>query len=265
MESCAQKLYLTSNFNLALWTSEVRRTLRGVLPPLTSMFFVFCRKRRLTDSRACWGHSWNQLMAVQFTMAGNFLLRILSLFPTGEKQRVTWDIRKGAGDQEGIREIHREADMSSDCWSPRKLKSMLNSDRIFPCEPILLAKRSITPGLLCAGEGPVCRGKWYPRRDAQSNKCIASPPPPPETVQRNSFQLITSCSPLCLCPCPAVFLYLKLSPDSVYEELPAVLSAVQETLAFDLVPHVAYDVLDLIIRVEIWDLTWGRVGHKWVA
>ena len=50
---------------------------------------VFCRKWRLTDSRACFGHSWNQLMAVQFTMAGNFLLRTLSLGPTGEKQRVT--------------------------------------------------------------------------------------------------------------------------------------------------------------------------------
>lgn len=55
----------------------------------------------------------------------------------------------------------------------------------------------------------------------------------------------------------SVFLYLKLSPDSVYEELPAVLSAVNETLAFDFIPHIAYDILHLIIRVEIWDLAWG--------
>lgn len=60
-----------------------------LLFPLTSMPSVFCRKRRLTDSRACCGHSWNQSMAVQFTMAGNLLLRTLSLLPTGEKQRVT--------------------------------------------------------------------------------------------------------------------------------------------------------------------------------
>lgn len=55
----------------------------------------------------------------------------------------------------------------------------------------------------------------------------------------------------------SVLLYLKLSPDSVYEELPAVLSAVEETLAFDLIPHIAYNVLHLVVRVEIGDLTWG--------
>lgn len=65
-----------------------------LLCPLTSMSSVFCRKRKLTDSRACCGHSWNQSMAVQFTMAGNFLLRTLSLVPTGEKQRVTWEGRR---------------------------------------------------------------------------------------------------------------------------------------------------------------------------
>lgn len=54
-----------------------------------------------------------------------------------------------------------------------------------------------------------------------------------------------------------VFPYLKLSPDSLYEELPAVLSAVNESLAFDLIPDIVYDVLLLLLRVEIWDLTWG--------
>lgn len=78
-----------------------------LLCPLTSMPSVFCKKRRLTDSSACWGHSWNQLMAVQFTMAGNFLLRTLSLFPTGEKQRVTWET-EGQENQEGIREVLTE-------------------------------------------------------------------------------------------------------------------------------------------------------------
>lgn len=61
------------------------------MSPLLSHLNTFCvlQEAEAEDSRACFGHSWNQLMAVQFTMSGNFLLRTLSLGPTGEKQRVT--------------------------------------------------------------------------------------------------------------------------------------------------------------------------------
>ena len=58
------------------------------------MFSTSWRKRKLTDSRASCGHSWNQSMAVQLTMAGNFLLRTLSVLPTGEKQRATCRTRE---------------------------------------------------------------------------------------------------------------------------------------------------------------------------
>lgn len=88
-----------------------------LLCPLTSMPSVFCKKRRLTDSSACRGHSWNQSMAVQFTMAGNFLLRTLSLFPTGDKQRVTWEIR-GWGEPRGHQgDTHSETDRAL-CYFP---------------------------------------------------------------------------------------------------------------------------------------------------
>lgn len=56
---------------------------------LTSIFSTSWRNLKLTDSSASCGHSWNQSMAVQFTTAGNFLLRSLSLLPTGEKHRAT--------------------------------------------------------------------------------------------------------------------------------------------------------------------------------
>lgn len=56
---------------------------------LTSTASVSRRKRRLTDSRASRGHSWNQSMATQLTMAGNLLLRTRSLLPTGEKHSAT--------------------------------------------------------------------------------------------------------------------------------------------------------------------------------
>ena len=47
------------------------------------------RKRWLTETRASWGHWWNQLMLVQFTMAGNLRARTRRVEPTGEKQRTT--------------------------------------------------------------------------------------------------------------------------------------------------------------------------------
>lgn len=57
---------------------------------LTEMPGVSSRKRALTDTSASSGHSWNQLMAVQLTTAGNFLARTRRTEPTGEKHRITW-------------------------------------------------------------------------------------------------------------------------------------------------------------------------------
>lgn len=76
---------------------------------LTSTASVSCRKRRLTDSRASRGHSWNQSIAVQLTMAGNLLLRTRSLLPTGEKHSATW----GAQRKEKLRRHGREQRPSS--------------------------------------------------------------------------------------------------------------------------------------------------------
>ena len=44
-----------------------------------------------TDIRASSGHSWNQSMQVQLTIAGNFLPLILKVLPTGEKQSTTFN------------------------------------------------------------------------------------------------------------------------------------------------------------------------------
>lgn len=60
---------------------------------LTSTVSISRRKRRLTDSRASCGHSWNQSMATQLTMAGNLLLRTRSLLPTGEKHSATCGVQ----------------------------------------------------------------------------------------------------------------------------------------------------------------------------
>lgn len=46
-----------------------------------------------TLSRASLGHSINQSIVVQLTRAGNFLALILSVEPTGEKQRITFRFR----------------------------------------------------------------------------------------------------------------------------------------------------------------------------
>ena len=58
-----------------------RTWLNNCLFPNTS------RNLEETDSRASWGQSWNQLIEVQFTKAGNCLARFLRVAPTGEKQR----------------------------------------------------------------------------------------------------------------------------------------------------------------------------------
>lgn len=56
----------------------------------TSSPGIFSMKVLLTDCRASWGQGWNQLIAVQFTRAGNFRARVRSVNPTGEKHRTTW-------------------------------------------------------------------------------------------------------------------------------------------------------------------------------
>ena len=47
------------------------------------------RKRLDTERKASSGHSWNQSMLVQFTIAGNFRARTLRVEPTGEKHNTT--------------------------------------------------------------------------------------------------------------------------------------------------------------------------------
>lgn len=56
---------------------------------VTSRPGILSMKVVLTDCSACWGHGWNQSMAVQFTRAGNFLARVRRVKPTGEKHRTT--------------------------------------------------------------------------------------------------------------------------------------------------------------------------------
>ena len=52
------------------------------------------RKRELTEIRASSGHSWNQLMLVQLTRAGNLRARTLIVDPTGEKHKTTFSWRR---------------------------------------------------------------------------------------------------------------------------------------------------------------------------
>lgn len=52
------------------------------------------RKRLETEIKASCGHSWNQLIAVQLTKAGNFRARTLSVEPTGEKHNITLRSRR---------------------------------------------------------------------------------------------------------------------------------------------------------------------------
>lgn len=47
------------------------------------------RNLELTEMRASSGHSWNQSMLVQLTMAGNLRALTLSVVPTGEKHSTT--------------------------------------------------------------------------------------------------------------------------------------------------------------------------------
>lgn len=52
------------------------------------------RNLELTDIKASSGHSWNQSMLVQLTMAGNLRARTRSVDPTGEKHSTTLSWRR---------------------------------------------------------------------------------------------------------------------------------------------------------------------------
>jgi hypothetical protein len=52
------------------------------------------RNRFDTDISASWGHSWNQFIAVQLMMAGNFRARTRKVDPTGEKHSTTFNWRR---------------------------------------------------------------------------------------------------------------------------------------------------------------------------
>lgn len=93
-------------------------------------------------------------------------------------------------------------------------------------------------------------------------------PPPAQSVRTAVSKMAAEASTTHHWPClPWTVnpLYLQLSSDPTNKELPAVLSAVNQTLALDFIPHMVYDVLDFIIRVEIWDLSWEEMEHRWAA
>lgn len=52
-----------------------------------------------------------------------------------------------------------------------------------------------------------------------------------------------------------ILTHLELSADAVDEEFPAVLPGVQEAQAAHLIPQTVNDVLHLVIREQVWDLT----------
>ena len=56
---------------------------------LTLMRSTSDRNLELTEMRASSGHSWNQSILVQLTMAGNLRALTLSVVPTGEKHSTT--------------------------------------------------------------------------------------------------------------------------------------------------------------------------------
>lgn len=114
------------------------------------------------------------------------------------------------------------------------------------------------------------------RREATAHEAILAeerrprkalhPPPTPKTMGKDScahsIRRGSQEPPLALPALGSKSLYLQLSSDPIYEELPAVLSGVNQPVALDFVPQVAYDVFDLIIRVEIRDLSWEEVEHR---
>lgn len=52
-----------------------------------------------------------------------------------------------------------------------------------------------------------------------------------------------------------ILTHLELPTDAVDEKFPAILPGVQESQTTHLVPHCINDVLHLIVREQVWDLT----------
>lgn len=96
---------------------------------ITSIPLVSSMNLLLTETRASCGHAWNQSIAVQLTMAGNFRALPLSVWPTGEKHRmICGDM--GAGQKEENDEwtknytaiLDNESKERSQAWHPTVLK-----------------------------------------------------------------------------------------------------------------------------------------------
>lgn len=69
------------SWDLCMLHTYLRLTQRTSIPSISSMNLL------LTETRASCGHAWNQSIAVQLTMAGNFRALTRSVWPTGEKQK----------------------------------------------------------------------------------------------------------------------------------------------------------------------------------
>lgn len=61
---------------------------------LTGRTSRFWRNFLETEMSASCGHSWNQLIAVELTRAGNLRARIRKVAPTGEKHKTTFSWRR---------------------------------------------------------------------------------------------------------------------------------------------------------------------------
>lgn len=71
----------TVYWDLCMLHTYLRLTQRTSIPSISSMNLL------LTETRASCGQAWNQSIAVQLTMAGNFRALTRSVWPTGEKQK----------------------------------------------------------------------------------------------------------------------------------------------------------------------------------
>lgn len=86
----------------ALWGLGTYRRLtqRTSIPSMSSMNLL------LTETRASCGHAWNQSIAVQLTMAGNFRALTRSVWPTGEKQKTICREQGEGGQVRNNRRMH---------------------------------------------------------------------------------------------------------------------------------------------------------------
>ena len=81
---------------LSNWFSHLKPDLNRLISSFRNLaaHTVSCSQssmnRRLTETRASSGHSWNQSIAVQLVTAGNLRPRTRRVEPTGEKHNTTW-------------------------------------------------------------------------------------------------------------------------------------------------------------------------------